>query len=300
MQRGIEIDARSVDEAIEQALQELRLKREQVSIQVLDSGTKGFLGLFGSKMARVRVVPNQEEALPNSLHESERPSYTHSSDEDEHDDDDTVSEDDSDYEDDSVYEDEASDEYKGASYSGQSFGEKGDPYIQTNYGSTSPFVSEDPILLNACEVAKVFVTSVLERITTEVMIETYPSSENSIGIEVKGEHVGVLIGRKGECLEALQYLTCLVVNKSHERYFRVSLDIEDYRKRRENNLIRIAERTAKKAEKFRRSYTLDPMSAMERRLVHSVLQRIEGIVTYSTGSEPFRRIVIKPAPRIGQ
>ena len=104
---------------------------------------------------------------------------------------------------------------------------------------------------------------------------------------------GIIIGKRGNTLDAIQYLLSLTINKDRDDYIRVTLDIEDYRKKREETLVRLAERMADKARKSRRPVKLEPMNPYERRIIHSALQDFEEVTTYSEGSEPYRRVVIQ-------
>jgi spoIIIJ-associated protein len=118
--------------------------------------------------------------------------------------------------------------------------------------------------------------------------------DNILKIDISGPKMGLVIGYRGETLDSLQYLTSLVANKRREgEYVRVILDTEGYRKKREETLERLAEKTAYKVKKYRRSMKLEPMNPYERRIIHSKLQMIEGIATHSVGDEPFRRVVIE-------
>lgn len=129
--------------------------------------------------------------------------------------------------------------------------------------------------------------------------------DGKVGITLKGEDMGLLIGRRGETLDALQYITGLAANKGEEKFIRVSIDTENYREKRKESLEKLARRVADKVIKTRRNMTLDPMSPHERRIIHACLQDYPGITTYSTGQDPNRRVVIslqngegqKPAPQ---
>jgi spoIIIJ-associated protein len=120
--------------------------------------------------------------------------------------------------------------------------------------------------------------------------------DNNIKIRIEGQHVGALIGHRGETLDALQLLSSLVVNHQHgqteEDYYRVQLDVGGYRKKREKTLQSLANRLAEKALSTGRNIALDPMNSYERRIVHTALANTEGISTYSEGSEPQRRVII--------
>ena len=114
-----------------------------------------------------------------------------------------------------------------------------------------------------------------------------------VNINLCGDKMGLVIGYRGETLDSLQYLVSLVINKNHENpYKRVVLDAENYRSKREETLIRVAQKTAYKVRKSKRPYKLEPMNPYERRIIHSALQEYNDINTYSEGEEPFRRIVI--------
>ncbi|HCW72439.1 MAG TPA: protein jag [Clostridiaceae bacterium] len=128
-----------------------------------------------------------------------------------------------------------------------------------------------------------------------ITAELEPALEdNLMKIDISGPKMGLVIGYRGETLDSLQYLTSLVVNKRREgEYVRVVLDTEGYRLKREETLERLAEKTAYKVKKYRRPMKLEPMNPYERRIIHSKLQKIEGIVTHSVGDEPYRRVVIE-------
>ncbi len=116
--------------------------------------------------------------------------------------------------------------------------------------------------------------------------------EDTLNIEVKGENMGAVIGRRGETLDALQYLTSIVVNKGKDDYTKISLDAENYRKKRADALEKLANKVADKVIKNRRNFTLEPMNPFERRVIHSTLQSNNMVTTYSVGEEPNRRVVV--------
>lgn len=140
--------------------------------------------------------------------------------------------------------------------------------------------------------AKTFLVSVLRSMDINADIDI--KEENDIiNINLKGPKMGLVIGYRGETLDSLQYLVSLVVNKNHENsYKRVVLDAENYRQKREETLIKVAQKTAYKVKKSGRPYKLEPMNPYERRIIHSALQEYTDIKTYSEGEEPFRRIII--------
>ena len=115
---------------------------------------------------------------------------------------------------------------------------------------------------------------------------------NEIDIELSGDDMGVLIGKRGQTLDSLQYLTSLVVNKGTSEYIRVKVDTEDYRKRRKETLENLAKNISYKVKRTKRPVDLEPMNPYERRIIHSVLQNDKFVTTHSEGEEPFRKVVI--------
>ncbi|NLH96591.1 MAG: protein jag [Clostridiaceae bacterium] len=136
-----------------------------------------------------------------------------------------------------------------------------------------------------------FLEDVFGQMAVDVDVETL-EDENSVMYRISGKDSGIVIGRRGETLDALQYLTSLVVNKHSNRYVRVTMDVENYREKREETLVRLARRLADKVVRFRRSISLEPMNPYERRIIHSALQNNEFVETYSVGEDPNRKVVI--------
>ena len=125
-----------------------------------------------------------------------------------------------------------------------------------------------------------------------VLVSEYNEEEHSLNIDLQGDDMGILIGKRGQTLDSLQYLTSLVVNKNSEDYIRVKLDIENYRERREDSLENLARSCAAKVKKTRRPIVLEPMNPYERRIIHSCLQNDRSVITSSEGEEPYRHVVI--------
>ena len=198
----VEISAKTVQEAVALALEELGADYGDVEIEVLEEGSKGLFGI-GSRDARVRV------SLKNSP---------------------------------------ADDAYN-------------------------------------------FLENILSLMNMDVEVEKLEDGDTII-LRVWGKDSGIVIGRRGETLDALQYLTNLVVNKHSDTYKRVIIDVENYRKRREETLVRLAGRLADRVTRYRRNITLEPMNPYERRIIHSALQNHRYVETYSIGEEPNRKVVI--------
>jgi len=138
---------------------------------------------------------------------------------------------------------------------------------------------------------KVFLTDVFNAMNLQVEIKV-EQNNNEIDIELAGPDMGVLIGKRGQTLDSLQYLTSLVVNKGTSEYIRVKVDTEDYRKRRKETLENLAKNLAYKVKRTKRPFSLEPMNPYERRVIHSALQNDKYVSTHSEGEEPFRKVVI--------
>lgn len=143
------------------------------------------------------------------------------------------------------------------------------------------------------DTAKVFLDDVFRAmgIDAEVNIK-YDEFDKTMNIDISGDDMGILIGKRGQTLDSLQYLTNLVVNKNTEEKIHVKVDTEDYRRRRRQTLENLAKNMASKVKRTRRSVTLEPMNPYERRIIHSALQNDKYVTTHSEGEEPFRKVVI--------
>ena len=141
--------------------------------------------------------------------------------------------------------------------------------------------------------AKDFLKDVLEAMDLEVVITVkYDEAEKNMEIDLKGDDMGVLIGKRGQTLDSLQYLVSLVVNKESEEYIRVKVDTEDYRNRRKATLEGLAKNISYKVKRTKRAVSLEPMNPYERRIIHSALQNDKYVTTHSEGEEPYRRVVV--------
>lgn len=202
--KAIEMTGRTVEEALDHALKELKLTKDKVDIEIIDEGSKGLFNLIGAKPAKIKVMTKQ----------------------------------------------------------------------------------------SSLDDAKAFLDKVLKSMNVGASIDINENND-CININLSGTKIGVVIGYRGETLDSLQYLVSLVVNKNHDNpYKRVVLDAENYRHKREETLIRVAQKTACKVKKSGRPYKLEPMNPYERRIIHSALQEYTDINTHSEGEEPYRRIVI--------
>ena len=147
--------------------------------------------------------------------------------------------------------------------------------------------------LSVDEIAKGFLRDVFGAMNMEVAVDVqYEEESGTMNIDLAGEEMGILIGKRGQTLDSLQYLVSLVVNKESDEYIRVKVDTEDYRARRKETLENLAKNIAYKVKKTRRAVSLEPMNPYERRIIHSALQNDKYITTHSEGDEPFRRVVV--------
>jgi spoIIIJ-associated protein len=143
------------------------------------------------------------------------------------------------------------------------------------------------------ENVKEFLNSVFKAMNMEVeIIVKVDEVDKLIDIELKGDDMGILIGKRGQTLDSLQYLTNLAVNKHSENYYKVKVDTEDYRKRRKETLENLAKNISYKVKRTKRAVELEPMNPFERRVIHSALQNDKFVTTHSEGEEPYRHVVV--------
>ena len=147
--------------------------------------------------------------------------------------------------------------------------------------------------LSTEDLAKKFLSDVFAAMQLEVVITLdYKEAERELSIDLSGDDMGVLIGKRGQTLDSLQYLVSLVVNKDVDDYIRVKVDTENYRERRRETLENLAKNIAYKVKRTRRPVSLEPMNPYERRIIHSALQNDKYVTTHSEGEEPFRKVVV--------
>lgn len=268
----------TVNEAISLALQKLGKTRDQVEVEVLQEGKKGFLG-FGARDAEVRITVKEEvqtamkeekEALPEAVSQPKMPSEQEPR--------------------------EASsvdllmdEEGKGSLTDMPAVNENGDELVQNVNDDRSTMHEQDPI-----EETKTYLNNIALALgITDLTIDTVAEGKN-VSFNLKSEKAAFLIGKRGQTLNALQQLTQLVLNKTAKSFMLVRLDVENYRERRQASLEQLAERMADKAIRTRRKVTLEPMPSYERKIIHNVLANRLDIETYSEGVEPNRYLVIEP------
>lgn len=159
--------------------------------------------------------------------------------------------------------------------------------------NAKPAVIQARVKTTIKDKAKDFLNDVFAAMNMTVVVEVeYDEEQKHLDIDLSGDEMGVLIGKRGQTLDSLQYLVSLVVNKESEEYIRVKVDTEDYRKRRRETLENLAKNIAYKVKRTKRPVSLEPMNPYERRIIHSALQNDKYVTTHSEGEEPFRHVVV--------
>lgn len=158
---------------------------------------------------------------------------------------------------------------------------------------SKPAIIKARVKCSAADTAKSFLNDVFEAMKLIVVVEVkYDEANRSMDIDLSGDEMGVLIGKRGQTLDSLQYLVSLVVNKDTEDYIRVKVDTENYRQRRKETLENLSKNIAYKVKRTKRPVSLEPMNPYERRIIHSALQNDKYVTTHSEGEEPFRRVIV--------
>lgn len=158
---------------------------------------------------------------------------------------------------------------------------------------SKPAVIKARIKSSIEDTAKDFLNSIFEAMNMVVVSDVkYDEDEKTMDIELSGDEMGVLIGKRGQTLDSLQYLVSLVVNKDTENYIRVKVDTENYRQRRRETLENLAKNISFKVKRTKRAVSLEPMNPYERRIIHSALQNDRYVTTHSEGNEPYRHVVV--------
>ncbi|MDR0356946.1 MAG: protein jag [Clostridiales Family XIII bacterium] len=295
---------RDVDEAVRLALEDLGLTEDQVMVTVLEEPSKGFLGL-GSKLAKVRVEKIHAEKEAESkgkasekgegkkanrdLRKKNKPQTSGGSSSGGRGRGDGGSRrNGGENRGDRRIRNDRRDEKPG-----ERFAEKDEDFDDFDL-SGRPSLSERPENLTETtdNEASLFLKDIIANMNIDVVVKTFVNDE-CVFIEVSGTDAKTVIGKRGQTLDAIQYLTNLVANKEKEEYRRVIIDVEGYRSRREKTLERLAAKLAKKVQKSGRSVRLEPMNPYERKVIHSTLQTFNGVATRSEGEEPYRRVVIE-------
>lgn len=275
----------SIDQAVDLALRDMKLTRDDVDVEVLEEPTKGFLGIIGNTLAKVRVT--KKGAAVQEEHKEEKgfqPVEKKAPEKKE------------------VVEEEPKEDSKQERRWKKNTNKKPLSELIESDESLTPDPTAEEVdfheqikELPPCEehIALDFLKDVIREMGLDLTMKA-KANETNVYIELEGPDCGTIIGRRGQTLDALQYLTSLVVNKEHEDYVKVVIDAEDYRARREKTLEQLADKMARKAIKSHRSLKLDPMNPYERKVIHATLQSNPRVTTRSEGQDPYRRVVIEP------
>ena len=292
-----EFSAKTVDEAITKASIEYETSSENLEIQVISQGKSGFFG-FGAKPAIIRAAKKEiEEVLPKETAESARKPAPAKKEEKK-----SVKP--------QAVKEEKKEQKRENKKDNRKEIKKENPVKTQEKPKETPapekLAEEKPreerkvTLRTEEEIAEIkedaqkFLTGVFKAMELQVEIKMeYKNEEGNLNIDFEGDDMGILIGKRGQTLDSLQYLTSLVVNKGRQGYIRVKLDTEDYRNRRKETLENLARSIAYKVRKTRRPVSLEPMNPYERRIIHSALQGNRFVETYSEGNEPYRHVVVK-------
>jgi len=268
MREYIDVTGKTEDEAIKNALEQLGLDRDDVSVEILERAKSGFWGL-GSCLAKVRVSygPEEEEVPAPAPVKEEKPRKQEKK-----------------------AEKAPEKTEKKAEKPEKKVEKKEVAPIQEEASAPVEELGEEVDDEKAQAIRK-FLSGLLEQMESSAEIRVYLPEKGRYKVLLVGDSLGALIGRRGETLDAIQQLTSYSVNRAGGRV-RVQLDAEGYRDKREQSLQRLAHKVAAKVVKYHRSVTLEPMNAYERHVIHTALQDTAGVTTYSTGVDPNRRVIV--------
>ena len=250
----ITVSAKTLDDAITEALIQLGVTSDQLDYEVIEKGSAGFLGI-GMKPA---VIKNEE---PKPVKKEFTKKET-------------------------IKKETVKKELAKKTFIKEEAVKEAAPSVKKE----ADLAKVESQTIEACEK---FIYDVLKAMDmTDVKVTSVVDEEGALSIDMEGSNMGILIGKRGQTLDSLQYLTNRVANKMQEGYVRVKLDTEDYRRRRKETLENLAKNIASKVKRTRRTVSLEPMNPYERRIIHSALQGDPAVSTHSEGEEPYRRVVV--------
>ena len=271
MNGSIRVSAKTVDDAITEALIQLGVTSDRLEYEVIEKGSAGFLGI-GMKQAvieaRRKPEPKEEKVEEPVVEEPVKaePKKVET-----------------------VQPQKAAAEKKADEPQKAAFEKAVEKEVKEEVKKETKLVEVQPQTIKAVED---FLKNTMKAMDMEVELKTEIDQDGALCVDMSGEHMGILIGKRGQTLDSLQYLANRVANKHQEGYVRVKLDTENYRARREETLRHLAKNIAHKVKRNRRPVALEPMNPYERRIIHSALQNDKYVTTHSEGEEPFRRVVV--------
>lgn len=273
MNGSIRVSAKTVDDAITEALIQLGVTSDRLEYEVIEKGSAGFLGI-GMKQAvieaRRKPEPKEEKVEEPVVEEPVRvePKKVEA-----------------------VQPQKAAAEKKADEPQKAAFEKAVEKEVKEEVKKETKLVEVQPQTIKAVED---FLKNTMKAMDMEVELKTEIDQDGALCVDMSGEHMGILIGKRGQTLDSLQYLANRVANKHQEGYVRVKLDTENYRARREETLRHLAKNIAHKVKRNRRPVALEPMNPYERRIIHSALQDDKFVYTKSEGEDPFRHVVVLP------
>ena len=271
MNGSIRVSAKTVDDAITEALIQLGVTSDRLEYEVIEKGSAGFLGI-GMKQAvieaRRKPEPKEEKVEEPVVEEPVKaePKKVEA-----------------------VQPQKAAAEKKADEPQKAAFEKVVEKEVKEEVKKETKLVEVQPQTIEAVED---FLKNTMKAMDMEVELKTEIDQDGALCVDMSGEHMGILIGKRGQTLDSLQYLANRVANKHQEGYVRVKLDTENYRARREETLRHLAKNIAHKVKRNRRPVALEPMNPYERRIIHSALQGNKYVETYSEGNEPYRHVVV--------
>ena len=288
MKGSIRVSAKTLDDAITEALIQLGVTSDRLEYNVIEKGSAGFLGI-GMKQAVIEAwkkEDKEEEEFLKAVEETirENPVKEYFAKED------NVKEDD-------VKEHQAEEAAKKEEAVREEKTEKEEASANAKEEKSEPVSVKEKELLAKVEDETIryveqFVKDTLKAMDMDVEITSSIDKDGALYVDMKGENMGILIGKRGQTLDSLQYIANRVANKHQSGYVRVKLDTENYRARREETLKHLAKNIAHKVKRNRRPVILEPMNPYERRIIHSTLQSDPYVTTHSEGEEPYRKVVV--------
>ncbi len=277
MEKSIISTGKTIDLAIEAALKQLGLDRESVSVQLIAKEKPGFLGI-GATPAKVQVtyqVTDPEPEAPKTALSSASRSKPKAK------------------KPEGKAEAPKAEPRKEAPKAEKKPAPKAEPKKETPKAPKAPKVYAPAAPGSLEEKIEIFIKGLLEHMGSQAVPHAVKTDDTTYDVELVGEDLGYLIGRRGDTLDAIQHLSNYAVGRTVEEHIRINVDAEDYRAKREESLRRYAQKKAQQVLKAHRRTTLEPMNAYERHVIHASLQEDERLTTYSIGTEPNRRVVIE-------
>lgn len=290
MKGSIRVSAKTLDDAITEALIQLGVTSDRLEYEVIEKGSAGFLGI-GMKQAVIEAWKKEEKEPEIEVSIKEDLSFKKIEEE--------LEETERKEKEKPVHKKKDNREKKQPAKEKKEAPKKEEPAKEEEKPEEAV---EETQVKEKQELAKVeeqtikaveqFISDTLKAMDMEVEITSSIDEDGALCIDMKGDHMGILIGKRGQTLDALQYLANRVANKHQDGYVRVKLDTENYRARREETLKHLAKNIAHKVKRNRRPVVLEPMNPYERRIIHSALQSDPYVTTHSEGEEPYRKVVV--------